>query len=119
MSPLRRLAALSALLLAVAFLAPRLALAHGAAHQESAKPVHADRAFLVPSCPGQHGDFCTCGDPVACSGSGTIALAPAPLAVLALVPAARGEPRRESLARAPPRAFSLHYSRAPPSSPDR
>lgn len=115
MSLMRRFAALSALLLAVALLAPRQALAHGAAHHGSAKHVHADRAFAVPSCPGEHGDFCTCGGQAACSGGGTIALAPAPLAVLALVPPARGEPQRDSLPRARPAAFSLRFSRAPPS----
>jgi len=118
-------ALLAALLLAAALVAPRPALAHGAARHESAiaagaAPVRTEqaqtgRAALVPACPGEHGEFCTCGGPAACSGSGKLALAAAPLAVLALVPPARGEPRRESLARAPPRAFSLRLSRAPPS----
>jgi hypothetical protein len=116
MVAMRRYAALSALLLAIALLAPRLALAHGGEHHGSAKHADAQRAFLLPSCPGQHGDFCTCGDPVACTGSATIALAPAPLALLALVAPARGEPRRESLARGPPAPFSLRFSRAPPAS---
>ena len=111
---MRRLAALSALLLAIALLAPRLALAHGGEHQSSAKHADEQRALLLPSCPGQHGDFCTCGDPVACSGGGTIAFAPAPFALLALVAPARAEPRCESLARGPPAPFSLRFSRAPP-----
>jgi hypothetical protein len=113
---MRRYAALSALLLAIVLLAPRLALAHGGEHHGSAKQADAQRALLLPACPGQHGDFCTCGDPVACTGSGTSALAPAPLAAIALVPPARSEPRREAPARGPAPAFSLRFSRAPPAS---
>jgi len=113
---MRRYAALSALLLAIALLAPRLAFAHGGERHDSAKHSDEHRALLLPSCPGQHGDFCTCGDPVACTGGGTITLAPAPLALLALVAPARAEPRRESPALGPPAPFSLRFSRAPPAS---
>ena len=111
---MRRFAAFSALLLVMALLAPRLAFAHGGTHHESAQQAHVDRAVVLPSCPGQHGDFCSCGDPIGCSGGSTVAL-PAPLlALLALVAPAGIEPRRESLARGPPPAFSLRLSRAPP-----
>jgi hypothetical protein len=113
---MRRYAALSALLLALALLAPRLALAHGAEHHGSAKQTDAKRALLLPACPGQHGEFCTCGDPAACTGIGTIALPSARLAPIGLIPPARTEPRCESLARGPPAPFSLRFSRAPPAS---
>jgi hypothetical protein len=116
MSLMRRYAALSALLLAIALLAPRLAFAHGGEHHGAAKHADAQRTLLLPSCPGQHGDFCTCGDPVACTGAGAIALPPAPFALVALIAPARGEPRREALARGPPAPFSLRFSRAPPAS---
>src|SRR5437588_2623142 len=117
MSPMTRLAALpaflSALLLATALLAPRAALAHGAtAH--AGEQMHADRALLVPSCPGGHGEYCTCGDQVACSGDGSITIAPPPHALLAFVPVARSEPRQASRPRVRPPAFSLRFSRAPP-----
>lgn len=111
---MRRFAALSALLLSVVLLAPRLALAHGSAHQESVKQAHPDRARLLPSCPGQHGDSCTCGDPVVCSSGVTIAIAAPALTLRALVPPVRGDARAESLARGAPPAFSLRFSRAPP-----
>jgi hypothetical protein len=114
MLSMRRFAALSALLLAMALVAPRLASAHGSEHHDSAKHADEHPALLLPSCPGQHGDFCTCGDPVACTSGGTIVVAPAPLAVHWFVPAARAEPRRESLARGPPAPFSLRLPRAPP-----
>jgi hypothetical protein len=113
MPVMRRFAALSALLLAMALLAPRLALAHGGVQHESAAYPDADRAFAVAPCPGGHGDLCTCGDPVGCSGSPTLAVAPAPLVVLALA-LGFDELRRESPPRARPSAFSLRYSRAPP-----
>jgi hypothetical protein len=114
MSPMRRYAALSALLLAIALLAPRLAFAHGGERHDSAKHADAHPALLLPSCPGQHGDFCSCGDPVACSSGGTIAIVAPPLVVRVLVPPVRAEPRRESLALGPPAPFSLGFSRAPP-----
>jgi hypothetical protein len=113
---MRRCAVLSTLLLAIALLAPRLALAHGGEHHGSARHADTERALLLPACPGQHGDFCTCGDPVACAGSGTIAIPSAPLAPIGLIAPARSEPRRESLARGPPAPFSLRFSRAPPAS---
>ncbi|HET7366108.1 MAG TPA: hypothetical protein VFJ70_21240 [Burkholderiales bacterium] len=113
---MKRFAALSALLLATALLAPRVALAHGDAHHSSAKEAHADRAVVLPSCPGGHGDLCSCGGPAACSASGTLAVAAAPLAVQWFVPSVRGVARRESLACGPPPAFSLRFSRAPPAS---
>ena len=116
MLPMKRFAALSALLLVVALLAPRLAFAHDGERHGAAQQADAHHAFLLPSCPGQHGDFCTCGDPVARTGSGAIALPPAPFALVALIAPARVEPRRESLACGPPAAFSLRFSRAPPAS---
>jgi len=96
----------------MALLVPRLALAHGA-HHESAAQAHADRAVVLASCPGQHGDFCTCDDAVGCSGSGGIVLAAPRFALLMLVAPMRIEPPREPPARAPP-LFSLRFSRAPP-----
>jgi hypothetical protein len=117
MWPMTRLAAspafLSALLLAIALLAPRAALAHGAAAHVGEQK-NADRALLVPSCPGGHGEYCACGDQAACSGDGSITIAPPPHALLAFVPVARSEPRQASRPRVRPPAFSLCFSRAPP-----
>jgi len=115
MSLMRRFTALWALLLAMALLAPRLALAHGGEHGSAAKHADVDRALLLPSCPGQHGDFCTCGGPAACSGGSPVVLAAPRFAVLLVVAATHVQPRREPPARGPP-PFSLRFSRAPPAS---
>src|SRR5207249_2455996 len=99
--------------LVIALLAPRAALAHGAtAH--GGEQMHADRALLVPSCPAGHGEYCACGDRAACSGDGSITLAPPPHALLAFVPVARSDPRQAPLPRVRLPAFCLRFSRAPP-----
>jgi len=120
---MRRLAACAAGLLLLCLLAgPRPAMAHGGEHRtvyESSTPAQdaPDVASASsPSCPGDHGSICTCGSALAClsttagaliAGRSCILIVPAPPACV---------PPERPLARAPPRAFSLRFSRAPPAS---
>jgi hypothetical protein len=113
----------AALVLAGLLGAPRAALAHGAEHhgaaleqQEKPRLLPHDRISAVSApCPGGHPlGVCTCGGEAACheTKSGAF-IAVGSAASTMVVAAAAGQPQRP-LARAPPRAFSLHYSRAPP-----
>src|SRR5262249_30829745 len=113
---MRRFAALSALLLAIALFTPRLALAHGGEHGSAAKHADVYRARVPPSAPGQPGDFCPGGGRAACWGGGPVGLAAPRFAVLRVVGATQVQPQREPPARGPPPPFLLRFSRAPPAS---
>jgi len=124
MRRMTRMASLAALVLLLALLAPRLAMAHanedhGAASAQSESPAsapHAPRTAAVgaPSCPGDHGGLCTCGGDAASLAKPAAVIAAHTAFATALVSAA-GVALERPLARAPPRRFSLQFSRAPPS----
>jgi hypothetical protein len=125
MRRMKRTAGLATLVLLVALLAPRLAMAHanehhGAASGQSESPASAPHArpgtaaVGAPSCPADHGGVCSCGGDLASPAKPAALIAP--YTAFAIVPvSAVGMPLERTMPRAPPQAFSLQLPRAPPS----
>ena len=111
--------------LAVLLVAPATALAHGGTHHDAAPPssempasvplaIGNAAAVASPSCPGDHGGLCTCGSDLACPANPVVLIAGQAALATVLLPSP-GVPLERAMPRAPPRPFSLHFSRAPPS----
>jgi hypothetical protein len=119
---MRRLAACAAGLLVVCLLAaPRAAMAHGGEQhglvQESSAPAQLAPAVTSassPSCPGDHGSICTCGNALTCPSMKAGAVIAGPWCSSIVLAAIGCVPLERPLARGPPPAFSLRFSRAPP-----
>jgi len=124
MRRMKRAAGLAALVILVALAAPQVAMAHGAEHQ-GATPAHSEpaasaphavrnaSAVASPSCPADHGGFCTCGSDLACPVDPAVVIA-GPAALTTVLLPAVAVPLDRAMPRAPPRPFSLRFSRAPP-----
>jgi hypothetical protein len=125
MRRMKRAAGLAALVLLLVLVAPRLAMAHGSEHhgaapassEPPASALHTVRnapAVGAPSCPGDHGGFCTCGSALACPGAKPgVVVAPSVALPFVLAPNSVAT-AEEVLPRGPPPAFSLRFTRAPP-----
>src|SRR5919197_1459296 len=118
---------LAAILFACACVVPQLARAHGGTHESAPAQVHDEAAAervkgalksssVSPSCPGSHGEFCSCGGLTLCDGIGkTTALISASPNLVVTLPQASSKCAWSAPARAPPQPFSFSLSRAPPS----
>jgi hypothetical protein len=118
--------ALAAILFACASVVPQLARAHGGIHESAPAQVHDEAAAergkgalksssVSPSCPGSHGEFCSCGGLTLCDGSGKTPVFISALPYLATIASASSKALPSAAARAPPQPFSFSLSRAPPS----